>query len=140
MSRSLKIALAQINTIVGDFSGNREKVVENLSRAAERGADLVVFPELVVTSYPPEDLMLKPAFLAEAYETLDQIAATTKPGGPAALVGCPTMVDDELFNALFLIGDGKVLHRQLKKHLPNYGVFDEKRVFSEGPMPEPVEF
>ncbi|MEE8295223.1 MAG: NAD+ synthase, partial [Sphingomonadales bacterium] len=80
------------------------------------------------------------AFLAEAYETLDQIAATTKPDGPAALVGCPTMVDDELFNALFLIGDGKVLHRQLKKHLPNYGVFDEKRVFSEGPMPEPVEF
>ncbi len=140
MSRSLKIALAQINTIVGDFEGNRDKVLENLARAAEEGADLVVFPELVVTSYPPEDLMLKPAFLAEAYETLDQIAAATKVGGPAALVGCPTMIDNELFNALFLVGDGKVLHRQLKMHLPNYGVFDEKRVFSEGPMPEPVEF
>lgn len=140
MSRSLKIALAQINTIVGDFAGNRDKVMENLARAEGEGADLVVFPELVVTSYPPEDLMLKPAFLSEAYEILDQIAAATKPGGPAALVGCPTMVDDELFNALFLLGEGKVLHRQLKKHLPNYGVFDEKRVFSEGPMPKPIEF
>lgn len=140
MSRSLKIALAQINTVVGDFAGNRDKVLETLARATKNDADLVVFPELVVTSYPPEDLMLKPAFLAQAFETLNQIAAATKPGGPAALIGCPTIIDDENFNALFLVGDGKILHRQLKIHLPNYGVFDEKRVFSEGSMPEAIEF
>ncbi len=140
MSRSLKIALAQTNTVVGDFPGNRKKVLDFLARAAGGGADLVVFPELVVTSYPPEDLILKPAFLAEAYEALDRIAAATKPGGPAALIGCPTEVDGEVYNALFLLGEGKVLHRQLKRHLPNYGVFDEKRIFSEGPIPEPIAF
>jgi len=140
MTHSLKIAVLQINTTVGDLKGNRDKVLAGLQRAGADGADLAVFPELVITSYPPEDLILKPAFRDEAYEALEAIARATKKGGPAALVGCPTQEQDDIYNALYLVGEGKILHRQLKVHLPNYGVFDEKRIFSEGGTPGAVTF
>ncbi len=140
MTNSLKIAIAQINTTVGDITGNRDQVLAGLKRAGKDGADLVIFPELVITSYPPEDLILNPAFRDEAYQALEMIAKATKPGGPAILVGCPTQEKGNIYNALYLLGEGKILHRQLKVHLPNYGVFDEKRIFSEGQMPEPVPF
>ncbi len=140
MTNSLKIAIAQINTTVGDIAGNRDKVLAGLKRAGKNGADLVIFPELVITSYPPEDLILKPAFRDEAYEALEVIAKATRAGGPAMLVGCPTQENENIYNALYLLGEGKILHRQLKVRLPNYGVFDEKRIFSEGGMPEVVPF
>ncbi|MCH7805884.1 MAG: NAD+ synthase [Proteobacteria bacterium] len=140
MTKSLKIAIAQINATVGDIAGNRDLVLAGLKRAAKDGADLVIFPELVITSYPPEDLILKPAFRDEAYQALEMIARATRAGGPALLVGCPAQQNDNIYNALYLLGEGKILHRQLKVHLPNYGVFDEKRIFSEGPMPEVVPF
>ncbi|MCH8347399.1 MAG: hypothetical protein IH901_02705 [Proteobacteria bacterium] len=139
MTKSLKIAIAQINATVGDITGNRDLVAAAYARAEEDGADLVLFPELVITSYPPEDLILKPAFRAEAYKALETLTALTKGKSAAMLVGCPYAGNDNIYNALYLLGEGKILHRQLKVHLPNYGVFDEKRIFSEGPMPEPVE-
>lgn len=140
MTKSLKIAIAQINATVGDIAGNRDLVAAAYARAEEDGADLVLFPELVITSYPPEDLILKPAFRAEAYEALEALTALTRDKNAAMLVGCPYAGNDNIYNALYLLGEGKILHRQLKVHLPNYGVFDEKRIFSEGPMPEAVPF
>jgi NAD+ synthase (glutamine-hydrolysing) len=125
----MRLALAQMNTVVGDLDGNRERIVEHLARAREAGAELVLFPELAVTGYPPEDLLLRPGFLRAAEESLEQIAAETK--GIAALVGTPHL-DRDLFNACAICVDGKVEALYHKQFLPNYGVFDEDRYFQSG--------
>ena len=125
----MRLALAQMNTVVGDLDGNRDRIVERLEEARDAGAELVLFPELAVTGYPPEDLLLRPGFLRAAARTLDEIAAKTK--GIAALVGTPHL-DRDLFNACAICVDGEVLAMYRKQFLPNYGVFDEDRYFQPG--------
>jgi NAD+ synthase len=137
---SLSIALAQLNPVVGDVAGNAERVRRARSAAAADGADLVVFPELFISGYPPEDLVLKPAFQAACRSAVEQLARETADGGPALVVGTPWFEDGKLYNAVTLLDGGRIAGVRLKVDLPNYGVFDEKRVFAVGPMPGPVSF
>jgi NAD+ synthase (glutamine-hydrolysing) len=125
----MRIALAQMNTVVGDLDGNAARILERLGQAREAGADLVLFPELAVTGYPPEDLLLRPGFLRAAEETLQRIAAEAT--GIAALVGTPHL-DRDLFNACAVCVEGEVKAVYCKQFLPNYGVFDEDRYFQPG--------
>lgn len=140
MTDRLKIALAQLNPTVGDIDGNLEKVRAARAQAAGAGADLVVYSELVITGYPPEDLVLKPVFCDDVMTAVQALTADTADGGPAVLLGTPWRDEGRLFNAVVLMDGGKIDAVTLKRHLPNYGVFDEKRVFAEGPPPEPIEF
>jgi NAD+ synthase (glutamine-hydrolysing) len=125
----MKLALAQINTTVGDLEGNRSLILARLEEAREAGADLVLFPELAVTGYPPEDLLLRPGFVRAARRSLQEIAAATK--GISALVGTPHF-DGDLFNACAVCAEGEVKAIYHKRFLPNYGVFDEERYFASG--------
>jgi NAD+ synthase (glutamine-hydrolysing) len=125
----MRLALAQINTVVGDLDGNRERIVSRLHEAREAGADLVLFPELAVTGYPPEDLLFRPEFLRQARRGLDQIASEATE--IAALVGFPWLERD-LYNACAVCADGEVKAIYPKRFLPNYGVFDEVRYFQPG--------
>jgi NAD+ synthase (glutamine-hydrolysing) len=125
----VRIALAQMNTVVGDLEGNRRRIVERLEEARGAGADLVLFPELAITGYPPEDLLLRPGFLRAAARVLEDIAAETR--GITALVGTPHL-DRDLFNACAVCADGAVKAMYRKQFLPNYGVFDEDRYFQPG--------
>ena len=125
----MRLALAQIDTVVGDLDGNRDRILSRLEEARAGGADLVLFPELAVTGYPPEDLLLRPGFLKAAAGTLDEIASATT--GIAALVGTPHL-DRDLFNACAVCVDGEVKAIYRKQFLPNYGVFDEDRYFQPG--------
>ena len=125
----MRLALAQIDTVVGDLDGNRDRILARLEEARREGADLVLFPELAVTGYPPEDLLLRPGFLKAAARTLEEIAAATR--GIAALVGTPHL-DRDLFNACAVCVDGEVKAIYRKQFLPNYGVFDEDRYFQPG--------
>ena len=125
----MRLALAQINTVVGDLLGNRERIIRRLDEAREAGADLVLFPELAVTGYPPEDLLFRPEFLRQARRSLDEIAASAK--DVAALVGFPWL-DRDLYNACAVCAGGEVKAIYPKRFLPNYGVFDEVRYFQPG--------
>jgi NAD+ synthase (glutamine-hydrolysing) len=125
----MRLALAQINTIVGDLDGNRDRILERLAEARAAEADVVVFPELAVTGYPPEDLLLRPSFIRAAERTVDEIATET--AGIVALVGAPRF-DRDLYNACVVCADGEVKARYRKRFLPNYGVFDEDRYFAPG--------
>jgi NAD+ synthase (glutamine-hydrolysing) len=125
----MRLALAQINTVVGDLDGNRERILAGLAEAKDAGADLVLFPELAVTGYPPEDLLLRPAFVRAAEASLREIAGATQ--GVTALVGTPWF-DRDLFNACAVCADGEVKALYRKRYLPNYGVFDEDRYFAPG--------
>ena len=139
MSNALKIALAQLNPTVGDLAGNAAKLRSAHAQAAILGADLVVFSELFLTGYPPEDLVLKPAFQAAARSALEELAATLS-GGPGVLVGTIWPDAGKLYNAVVLLDGGKIAAVRTKYDLPNYGVFDEKRVFASGPLPGPIAF
>ncbi|HEY1565114.1 MAG TPA: NAD+ synthase [Gaiellaceae bacterium] len=125
----MRLALAQIDPVVGDLEGNRELILARMEEARAAGADLVVFPELAVTGYPPEDLLLRPGFVRAARASLAQIAAGTRE--IVALVGVP-LLEGELYNACAICVDGAVTGWAKKRHLPNYGVFDEKRYFASG--------
>jgi NAD+ synthase (glutamine-hydrolysing) len=125
----LRLALAQLDTVVGDLHGNRDKILSSLEVARAAEADLVLFPELAVTGYPPEDLLLRPGFVTAARRTLDEIARAT--GGIVALVGTPWF-DRDLANACAVCADGELCAIYRKHYLPNYGVFDEHRYFAEG--------
>src|ERR1043165_3993020 len=133
----LAIALAQLNPTVGDVTGNAEKVRVARKTPAGQGADLVIFPELFIAGYPPEDLVLKPTFQS-ACRTAVEALARESAGGPAVLVGTPWVEDGKLYNAYVLLNGGAIEAVRLKVDLPNYGVFDEKRVFSPGPLPGPI--
>jgi NAD+ synthase len=140
MTDHLTIALAQINPTVGAIRANLDRVRDARAGAAQRGVDLVVFPELVSTGYPPEDLVLKPLVLELVEQSMTVLAAETADGGPALLVGTPWRLDGRLYNAVLLLEGGRIAAIRLKADLPNYGVFDEKRVFVAGPLPEPLVF
>jgi len=136
----LVIALAQINSTVGDVAGNVARLREARAKAAAMGADLVMFSELFISGYPPEDLVLKTAFQAACRRACEEIAKETADGGPAVLAGLPWAENGACFNAYALLDQGRIEAVRFKADLPNYGVFDEKRVFQPGPMPGPVAF
>src|SRR6516225_8416164 len=128
----LAIAVAQLNSTVGDIAGNADKVLRARLKAAADRADVVVFPELFIAGYPPEDLVLKPAFQAACRATIEQLARETADGGPAMLIGTPWVADGKLYNACALLDEGRIAALRFKANLPNYGVFDEKRLFARG--------
>src|SRR5580692_8080783 len=136
----LAIAVAQLNPIVGDVLGNLERARKTRAQAARDGADIVAFSELFIAGYPPEDLVLKPAFQAACRAAVEALARDTADGGPAVLIGAPWVEDEKLYNAYALLAGGEVEAIRYKVNLPNYGVFDEKRVFATGPVPGPVNF
>src|SRR5258705_5270126 len=136
MSDRMKIALAQLNPVVGDIPGNLARAKAARANAAAQGADLILFSELFITGYPPEDLVLKPAFQADAMDAVQALALETK-SGPAILIGTPWVKDGALYNGIAYLDAGAVQAVNFKVDLPNYGVFDEKRVFRPGPMPGP---
>jgi NAD+ synthase len=138
MRDRLRIALAQMNQRVGDLEGNAAAIREMRRRAA--GADLLMVPELQLIGYPPEDLVLKPEFVRRAHECTDELVSATTEQGPALLFGTVIAEGDVNYNAFILADGGRVLGRALKRELPNYGTFDEKRIFVPGPLPEPIEF
>ncbi|HWQ00933.1 MAG TPA: NAD+ synthase [Gaiellaceae bacterium] len=125
----MRLALAQINTVVGDLDGNRSLILARIDEARAAGSELVIFPELAVTSYPPEDLLLRPGFVRAARRSLDEIAAATD--GITALIGFPHF-DGDLYNACAVCSAGSVRALYRKRFLPNYGVFDEERYFASG--------
>ncbi|WP_083850449.1 NAD+ synthase [Rhodovulum sp. PH10] len=136
----LTIAVAQLNPTVGDVDGNTAKVRQARREAAALEADLVAFPELFVAGYPPEDLVLKPAFQSACRAAVEALAGETADGGPAVLVGTPWAEDGKLYNAYCLLDGGRIAAVRYKVNLPNYGVFDERRVFAAGQPPGPVSF
>jgi NAD+ synthase len=140
MTDRLTLALAQINPTVGDLVGNMERIRRARAQAAKLKADLVVYPELVVCGYPPEDLVLKPAFQAAVHSAVEALARETADDGPALLIGTPWVNEGKVYNAALLLDGGKITATRYKYDLPNYGVFDEKRVFAAGPMPGPIAF
>ncbi|WP_353216237.1 NAD+ synthase [Sandarakinorhabdus sp.] len=136
MTDRLIIALAQLNASVGDLAGNADAILT--ARRAAGNADLLVTPELSIVGYPPEDLVLKPALVAAAKAQVERLAAVTADGGPALLVGAPWAEDGKLFNAMLLLDGGRIAGITRKHDLPNYGTFDEKRLFAAGPLPGPL--
>lgn len=148
MADRLKIALAQINPTMGDIAGNLERLRAARKEAAAKGADLVVASEMVITGYPTEDLVLKPMFLDAAEEAIAELAKDTADGGPGIIVGGPSRPDPEarpplfgkVFNSAYVLDAGEIVTLRSKYDLPNYGVFDEKRVFGAGPLPGPVNY
>jgi NAD+ synthase (glutamine-hydrolysing) len=127
--RTLRLALAQVNCTVGDLQGNRDRIIGFIDQAKAGGADIVAFPELAVTGYPPEDLLLKPRFIEDNLKVLKEIVAASK--GITAIVGFVDKADD-IYNAAAIISDGRLIDVYHKAHLPNYGVFDEYRYFQAG--------
>jgi NAD+ synthase (glutamine-hydrolysing) len=125
----MRLALAQINPIVGDLDGNRELILDRLDSAKANAADLVLFPELAVTGYPPEDLLLRPGFIRAAERSVEEIAREAR--GTTVLVGSPHF-DRDLYNACYVLSGGEVKAVYRKRYLPNYGVFDEDRYFAPG--------
>jgi NAD+ synthase len=138
--RQLKIAIAQLNPIVGDIAGNMDKARAARAEATAAGADLIAFPELFVTGYPPEDLVLKPAFAAASRDAVESFASETTDDGPAVLIGAVWPDQGKLYNSVALLDRGEVAAVRHKVFLPNYSVFDEKRVFDAGPMPGPINY
>ncbi len=137
MTDRLVIALAQLNPTVGAIEANLDKA--RAARAAAEDADLILFPELFICGYPPEDLVLRPSLIAACKSAIEELADETTQG-PAVLIGVPWREDDKLYNAVALLANGKIETLRFKYELPNYGVFDEKRVFDAGPAPGPISF
>ncbi|MEW4468792.1 NAD+ synthase [Parasphingorhabdus sp. JC815] len=138
MNAQLTITLAQMTQRVGDLRGNADAMIAVYQSRPD--SDLIVFPELQLIGYPPEDLVLKPAVQRRAQEELQRLAEATAGHGPAMLVGSIFREDDKLFNGIALLEEGRIKAVRYKVELPNYGTFDEKRIFSAGPLPEPVDF
>ncbi len=140
MTETLKIAIAQLNCQVGAIEKNLSIIRQARAAAALLGADLLVTPELSISGYPPEDLVLKPAFVAACEAAAEELALDTADDGPGIIAGTPWRNGKLLHNAAFVMDGGKIIARRAKYELPNYGVFDEKRVFNAGPCPGPVAF
>jgi NAD+ synthase len=131
-----RIALAQLNPVMGDITGNLKRA--RAARARAMDADVILFSELFIVGYSPEDLVLKPALQQDARAAVEELAKDTADGGPAILIGVPWAEHGGVYNAVALLDEGKVQGLTFKYELPNYGVFDEKRVFTQGPTPEPM--
>ena len=138
MTDTLIIAIAQLNQRVGDLKANADAMLEWRTKAP--GADLIVYPEQQLIGYPAEDLVLKPNFAERAAQELGRLAAATADGGPAMLVGSIFVEGGALYNGVALLDGGEIAAVRYKHELPNYGTFDEKRIFTAGPLPAPVEF
>lgn len=138
MTTSLKIAFAQFNQVMGDLAANADAMLG--ARADCPEADLIVFPELQLIGYPPEDLVLKPVLIERARAELERMAEATADGGPAMLVGTAIVGGGDLHNAMALLDDGEIAALARKHRLPNYGTFDELRLFKPGPLPDPIDF
>ncbi|MEP2101057.1 MAG: NAD+ synthase [Parasphingorhabdus sp.] len=138
MTAQLTITLAQMTQAVGDLRGNADAMIAVYQSKPE--SDLIVFPELQLIGYPPEDLVLKPAVVERAETELQRLADATKDSAPAMLVGSIFRDDGKLYNGIALLEDGQIKHVRYKVELPNYGTFDEKRLFASGPLPEPIDF
>lgn len=136
----LKLALAQLNPTVGAVEANLANARRARQEALSQGAELVLFPELFITGYPPEDLVLRPSFVNACRSAVEALAADTGDGGPALLMGTPWGENGCVYNSVALLDAGRVETVRFKQELPNYGVFDEKRVFAAGPAPGPVNF
>ena len=139
MTNTINISLAQLNFIVGDLEGNKDKIIAAHKESSHNKADLVVFSELAVTGYPPEDLMLRADFQEKSMDIVRKLAPITN-NGTAILLGSPWREGESLYNAAILLDDGEIKHISGKSDLPNYGVFDEKRIFHAAPIPSPMEF
>src|SRR5438132_8255255 len=137
MTDRLVIALAQLNPTVGAVGANLVKARAAHAESKAQGADLVLFSELYLAGYPPEDLVLRPSFAASCKEAAEALAKDTAEG-PAVLVGLPWRDGERLYNAVAFLSGGKIATVRYKHDLPNYGVFDEKRVFNAGPAPGPI--
>jgi len=140
MTETLKLAIAQLNPHEGQILANLAAIRRARAEGARLGADLVVTPEFSIAGYPPEDLVRKPAFVAACEAAIATLAEDTADGGPGLIVGGPWRDGERLYNAAFVLEAGRVLARRAKHELPNYGVFDDKRVFDAGPSPGPVAF
>ena len=140
MTDALSIALAQLNPTVGDVVGNAARLRTAHEKATLLGADLMVTSELALSGYPPEDLVVRPSFQETVQRELEGLAAATAHGRPGILVGAPWTEDGIVYNAAVLLDGGGIADVRRKYELPNYGVFDEKRVFAAGPLPGPVNF
>ena len=140
MTSRLRIACAQFNPVVGDLAGNAALARAARDEAQRQNADLVVFPELFIAGYPPEDLILKPAFVEACMNAVHDLAKVTAEGGPALIVGAPWGEGGRVYNAIALLKGGRVDAVRYKVDLPNYSVFDEKRVFASGALPGPIDF
>ncbi|HWT64240.1 MAG TPA: NAD+ synthase [Ochrobactrum sp.] len=136
----LRIAVAQLNPVMGDIAGNLAKARAARAEAAQMNADLVMFTELFIAGYPPEDLVLKSAFVAACEKAVRELAKDTADGGPGVIIGTPLQRDSGLHNSIAVLDGGEIIAERFKVDLPNYGEFDEKRVFQPGPMPGPVNF
>lgn len=138
---TIRIAVAQLNPTVGDIAGNLAKAREARADAARQHADVVLFTELFISGYPPEDLVLKPAFLKACERAVDDFARDTADGGPGVIIGTPLKRKSGTHNSVVIADGGKIIAERFKADLPNYGEFDEKRVFQAGPeLPGPVNF
>jgi len=141
MTDRFRIALAQLNPVMGDIAGNLARARAARAKVARQlgGADVILFSELFIVGYSPEDLVLKPALQDDARAAVEELARDTDDGGPAILVGAPWVEEGKLYNAVLLLDGGRIAAKTFKVDLPNYGVFDEKRVFAAGPAPRPLD-
>ena len=140
LTDTIRITVAQLDSVVGDIDGNLKRAREARVKAAAAGADLLVLSELFIAGYPPEDLVLKPAFPDACRAAIEALAADTADGGPGVVIGTPWPEGGKVYNAVALLDSGTVQALRYKVELPNYGVFDEFRVFEVGPLPGPVGF
>jgi NAD+ synthase len=151
MTDTLKIAIAQLNPVVGDIAGNASKARAARAEAFRMGADILVLTELFIAAYPPDDMVLKAAFTDACRAAIEDLARETSDGGPAVIIGTPWSLGpraagqrdaqkdgQEVYNAVCVLSGGRIAAVRFKNDLPNYGVFDEKRVFDAGPMPGSV--
>jgi len=140
MTDTLNITIAQLNPTVGNITGNIERIRKARAEAAGENADLVVTGELSVSGYPPEDLVLKKAYQTAIRDAVQDLANETADSGPGLIIGAPWVIEDKLYNCALVLDGGEITAVRAKYELPNYGVFDEKRVFQPGPLPGPVLF
>ncbi|ENN94862.1 NAD+ synthase [Bartonella vinsonii] len=139
MKNNFRVAVAQLNPVVGDIGGNFSLAVMAYQKAKEERADLVLFTELFISAYPPEDLVLKPAFIKTCKDAVKELAKITR-GGPGIVIGLPLRRNGNIYNGGVLLDEGQIIAEGLKFDLPNYAEFDEKRLFSPGPRPEPIVY
>lgn len=139
MAKSPVFTIAQINLIVGNLQYNAD-LIRKVWKDAPKNSDMIIFPELALTGYMPEDLLLNPAFISDVEDTIALLVAESKKHSQALLIGAPYRDKTTLYNAVHLIYDGEIIATRTKYELPNYGVFDEQRYFTAGPLPEPIDF